>query len=253
MSSVDVLILCLNEGALVAESIYRLKREGHRIIVVDNGSDDGSKDILRATDGITLIDLTENTGSSVGRNHGIQATNAEYVFLMDGDILYVPGTITGLLTDYPADAGCVGVQNPLARAGTLDRDRADTRWPTNPGKRYSDFKMAWTQYGLFRGDLLRSIQFHAEGVFGEPGVGYEDDWYFQELNARGLKSYYYPLLTYYHERHGGARFLNAKGLPVRDAERQAAFKSRWPDVVPWHDDPTTMAECYRDLNLTIQA
>lgn len=243
MTSVDVVILNLNEINVVSESIYRLKREGFRIIVVDNGSDDDSKDILRATEGIEFIDLPENRGSSVGRNAGIDRTTSNYVFLLDGDILYVPGTIQKLIQHFPADAGCLGVHNPNKYDGVQYREQADVRFPEPVGV-FADFPMAWTQYGLFRGDFLREVRFPTEGVFGEAGVGYEDDWLYREMRERGLKSYYVPNVLYYHEKHGGARFLKAKGLPVRDDERLAAFTKRWGQVEFWYTDPTVHQDYY---------
>lgn len=236
MSSVDVIVLNLNEINVVAESIYRLKKEGWNIIVVDNGSDDDSKSILRETDGITLVDLPENLGQSKGRNAGIALTTAPYVFLLDGDILYIPGTIKKLVAAIPDDAGCLGVHNPARYDGTLDRAEADMQFPEPLGV-FADFPMAWTQYGLFDGDFLREVRFPEHGAFGEPGVGYEDDWIYREMCERGLKSYYVPNVIYYHEKHGGARFLKAKGMPVRDDERKALFAERWGDVTFWYQDP----------------
>lgn len=228
--SVDAIILNLNEINVVRESIRRLKKEKDiNIIVVDNGSDDESKEVLRGTEGITLVDLHENKGPSVGRNAGLDHSSAEYVFLLDGDILYIPGTIQGLLDimedeDY---TGCIGVHNPRRYDGTQQRDEAHIRWPQAPGTPYKDFDMAWTQYGLFRGDLLRKLRFYDQGVFGEAGIGYEDDWLWHAMKQAGYDSYYVPDVLYYHERHGGARFLEARGLPVRSDERYEIFKKHW--------------------------
>lgn len=232
-SNTDVLILNLNEIDVVSSSIRRLRREGHHIIVVDSGSDDDSKEILGNTTGITFVNLRENKGSSIARNAGLEKSTAKYVFLLDGDILYIPGTILAMeeLMEATPDAGCIGVHNPRDYDGTQARHRADPWWPMNPGKLYSDFDMAWTQYGLFRGDVLRDTCFYDEGVFGEAGVGYEDDWLWHDLNKLGLKSYYLPNVIYYHEKHGGKRWLEAHDMPIRDDERLAVFEKEWG--APW--------------------
>ncbi len=227
MASVDVIILNLNEIDVVEQSLRRLKKEPWNVIVVDNGSDDDSFVRLQKQHGITLLRNATNNGPSVGRNAGLDVSTADYIFLLDGDIQYIPGTIEGLLKLMTVYAGCIGVHNPLDYDGTQKLEEADQRWPENPGKPYKDFDMAWTQYGLFRGDLLREIRFYDEGIFGESGIGYEDDWLWHDMKARGYASYYVPNVTYYHERHGGARFLKAKGLPVRSDERYKIFKKHW--------------------------
>lgn len=234
--SCDVLILNLNEIEVVEQSLRRLKKEPWNVIVVDNGSDDDSYERLQKYDWITLVRNEKNLGPSVGRNTGLDKSTAEYVFLLDGDILYIPGTIPHLWDLMPKDAGCIGVHNPLDYDGTQIKEEADPVFPNDPGKPYKDFDMAWTQYGLFRGDLLRECRFYAEGIFGESGIGYEDDWLWHDMKERGYASYYVPNITYYHERHGGARFLKGKGLPVRSDERYKIFKKHWKSPA-WNEKP----------------
>ena len=239
---VEAIILCLDEADLVKESVWRLRKDCDKIIVVDNGSSEEQKEILRGIKDITLVDLPENKGISNGRNAGLAVSTREYVFLLDGDILYVPGSIPKLLKAIKKlpDAGCVGCHNPLFSAGVQQREQANAFFPQNT-KLWSDFPMAWTQYGLFRGNLLREIGFVTEGVFGEAGIGYEDDWLYQEFLARGFKSYYLEGLIYYHERHGGARWLKKMGLPIRDEERKKAFKDKW-NCSTWIEVPLYTTE-----------
>lgn len=236
--STDVLILNLNEINVVMSSIRRLRREGHNIIVVDSGSDDDSKEILGNLDDITFVNLRENKGSSVARNAGLAKTTRDFTFLLDGDILYIPGTIPALeeLMEATPDAGCIGIHNPRNYDGVQRREEAMPHWPSHPGKLYADFDMAWTQYGLFRGGLLRRFKFYADGVFGEAGVGYEDDWLWHDMKQAGFTSYYIPGVVYYHEKHGGKRWLEAHNLPVRDDERLAVFERHWQSP-PWWKKP----------------
>lgn len=230
---VDVIILNLNETDVVLESVKRLKREPWNVIVVDNGSDTEHKEQIRQASGFDLVDLPVNNGASVGRNRGLDRSEAEYVFLLDGDILYIPGTIEALTSLMPDDAGCLGVHNIHSWDGTRHREDANFKWPDNPGKVSDDFPMAWTQYGLFRGDMLRKLRFYDEGVFGQAGNGYEDDWLYHEMKELGYKSYYVPNVMYYHEAHGGQRWLDQKKIDNRNKERKAIFNQRWGKS--WHE------------------
>ncbi|MDQ4132801.1 MAG: glycosyltransferase [Actinomycetota bacterium] len=85
-----------------------------RVIVVDNGSTDGSVDWLRGQDGITLIENGRNLGFSRGCNIGIAATwPEEDVVLMNNDVVVTDGSwLTALQDSADArdDAGVVGTR-----------------------------------------------------------------------------------------------------------------------------------------------
>lgn len=72
------------------------------IIVVDNGSDDGSVDKIKAAcPGISLVSLPDNLGFTGGYNAGIehaQKKDASFVFLINNDTVIETGTIR-LLVD----------------------------------------------------------------------------------------------------------------------------------------------------------
>jgi hypothetical protein len=87
--------------------------------------------------------------------------------------------------------------------------------------------MAWTQFGLFNGKMLREKRFFEEGVYGEAGNGYEDDWLWNEMHQDDYISYYLPKPLYYHEQHGGQRWLDKKGIENKNEERKALFVAKW--------------------------
>lgn len=236
MKNVDVLILNLNEIDVVEQSLRRLKKEGWNVIVVDNGSDDDSFVRLQKQNGISLVRNATNNGPSVGRNTGLEATDKEFVFLLDGDILYIPGTIDAMLRLMPDDAGCLGVHNTTKWDGTRQIDEADPVWPEKHSQPLSDFPMAWTQYGLFRGEFLRHVRFYEEGVFGEAGNGWEDNFLYLDMLKQDYQSYYIDGVLYYHEAHGGQKWLTEKGVANRNAERKAIFQAAWDE---WHNLTTT--------------
>lgn len=232
-SNTDVVILCLNQIEVIERSLRRLRKEDHNVIVVDNGSDDDSHERLKTYDWITLVRNEENKGASVGRNSGLDKSTAEFVFLLDGDIQYVPGSVDGMeqLMRAMPDAGCIGVHNVERWNGTRTLEEADAKWPENPGLPTSVFPMAWTQFGLFRGDLLRKVRFIEEGAFGEAGNGYEDNYLYMDILKAGLKSYYLPDVLYYHEAHGGQKWLTEKGMDNKNTERRVIFDRAWNEYL----------------------
>lgn len=71
------------------EHLQKANREEHNFntIVVDNGSTDGSLEIVRDkfTD-VKLIELSENTGFAYAVNRGIEVSDTEYVILLNNDV-----------------------------------------------------------------------------------------------------------------------------------------------------------------------
>jgi len=75
------------------------------VIIVDNGSRDGSVDYIKENSDkfkenhgeFTLIENQENLGFSKAINQGINTTNAEYVFLLNNDVELEPGCISNLV------------------------------------------------------------------------------------------------------------------------------------------------------------
>jgi glycosyltransferase involved in cell wall biosynthesis/GT2 family glycosyltransferase len=89
--TIAVIVLCYNNRDVIGRCVDSLvhHRGGHRyeIVVVDNGSNDGSIDLLseRARHGeITLLRNSQN-GCSSGRNLGIARTRSEIVVFVDSD------------------------------------------------------------------------------------------------------------------------------------------------------------------------
>ena len=113
-SDITVVIPLYNKSAEIARAVNSalvqsmLPRE---IIVVDDGSTDGSGDIVEGINSplIRLISQ-ENRGVSVARNVGIEAATTKWVALLDGDDMWCADflqTVADLIDHYP-DCGAYG-------------------------------------------------------------------------------------------------------------------------------------------------
>ena len=66
----------------------------HKVIVVDNGSQDGSFEmVFESYPEVELIPFSENTGFCKAVNTGIKAAQTEYVLLLNNDTQVTPGMI----------------------------------------------------------------------------------------------------------------------------------------------------------------
>ena len=81
------------------------------VIVVDNGSTDGSIERLRHVIDVRLICLPDNAGPSAARNVGAKAATGKYVLLLDSDAILSKRGLLALVERMEADetigvAGC---------------------------------------------------------------------------------------------------------------------------------------------------
>jgi GT2 family glycosyltransferase len=83
-------VLNWNGSSIIKECIDSLKNLDYsnvEIIVVDNGSDDGSLDVLGTIDNITVIRNPGNLGYAGGNNSGFRAAKGVYVATINNDIV----------------------------------------------------------------------------------------------------------------------------------------------------------------------
>lgn len=101
----EVIIPVYNAAPYVERAVQSaLACPAVRVILVDDGSTDGSGDLcdaLAAECSRVRVIHQQNLGASAARNAGLEAATAEYVAFLDADDELLPGAIAGLI-------GCIG-------------------------------------------------------------------------------------------------------------------------------------------------
>lgn len=93
------------------------------ILVVDNGSTDGSPDWLASQyPDIRLIRFADNTGFAHALNHGIRNTDSPLVLSLNPDVVVRPGFVRNLIQALRAGAPSAGVQIGMAAPKLLRAD-----------------------------------------------------------------------------------------------------------------------------------
>ena len=80
---------------LSALKVY--KKKGHEIIIIDDGSNDGSTSILKNCEIIKLICLRENRGKGYALKKGLMNANNDKIVIYDGDMELNPLDISRLM------------------------------------------------------------------------------------------------------------------------------------------------------------
>ncbi len=134
----SIVILNWNGRDLLSEGLPSVLRAAqadglpHEIIVVDNGSSDGSADFVRsAYPGVRLIALPRNLGFGEGNNVGVRAAQHDIVVLLNNDMLVDPGFLRPLLEGFGTSTFAVSsqifLQNPEARREETGKTSATFR------------------------------------------------------------------------------------------------------------------------------
>jgi len=107
------------------ESIFALEYEPFEVIVVDDGSTDGSGTIAGSFPGVRYL-RQENRGPAAARNAGIEVAAGEFVAFVDADDVVLPHKLTvqvGYLLEHPEITGVMGRQVWITPPPNAARDR----------------------------------------------------------------------------------------------------------------------------------
>ncbi len=204
------------------------------LVVVDNGSTDGSLEWLREQPDVRLLEMGRNLGAPAARNRGLAVASGERVLFCDNDVLFTPRwheLLVGHLDAWP-DIGMVGpVSDYVVDAQKVAR-------PPHPDEALDDYaaavhaeqrgRHAYTSqlilfFILARREVVERIG-GIDEVYGR--WGFEDnDW---SLRAR-LAGYRLRIARDCFIRHLGSRTARTANLDYASLllENWEVFKRKW--------------------------
>ncbi len=196
--SVSIIIPVRNGRAFLAEAVRSAlaQPEAADVIVVDDGSSDGSADLVRAmTDARLRLVAGPRRGVSAARNLGLARsrelyrsgeTAPKWIMFLDADDRLRPGALASLLRGVEGD--CVAVYGDYDRIDDQGRPIGRRRWLGSRRKPSGEVLRALlTGNFIVNGGvmLIRREAFEAIGGFDE-SLRYCEDWHaFCRLAARG--------------------------------------------------------------------
>jgi glycosyl transferase family 2 len=189
--SVDIVITNHNYGKFVGQAIESANRQDHpdvRVIVVDDGSTDDSRDRLRDYD--VLVVFKERGGQASAINTGLGLCQGDVVMLLDADDVLKPHAARTVSAVFARARDVVKVQFGM---DVIDADGTPTGavkpWPHLPrlngdlrrAELAFPFDLPWlpTSGNAFRTDALRAILPIPEQDYPICGA----DWYVVHLTT----------------------------------------------------------------------
>lgn len=200
MTTVSIIIPSYNCEAYIAETLASvLAQQGPEldVIVVDDGSTDRTRDIVRGFGSAVRLISQRNAGVCRARNHGIALAQGEFICLLDHDDYWFPGKLARQLQEMQRDPA-VGVVfstflrwrslaegQPFPAPASFERDSvADDTVAEMSGWIYHQFLTDC--FMLTSTAMFRREAFERCGSFDE-ALPYSEDWELWLRMARELK------------------------------------------------------------------
>lgn len=130
-ADVAVVVVNYESGTALARCLESVRSQGPgEVVVVDNGSTDGSVDTVRATmPEVTVVEPGRNLGYGTAANRGVAVTTAPYVVVANPDVEFGAGTLA-TLADVLEEDGSWALVGPLVRTPEGDRYPSARRFPS---------------------------------------------------------------------------------------------------------------------------
>ena len=133
-NTVSVIVPNYNGFSILRNCLFSLlehDRKPDQIVVVDNGSSDGSPDMIRKEfPSITLVALDTNTGFTGANNTGIKASSGDMLVLLNNDCIVEPHWLDNLLRrmDDPSVAAVTSSMRNISNVNIMDSAGGQIDW-----------------------------------------------------------------------------------------------------------------------------
>jgi glycosyltransferase involved in cell wall biosynthesis len=223
---VSVMIPAYNAAAYLGEAIESVFAQTYRpveVIVVDDGSDDGTGDVARSYGDRVRFVRQQRGGNGAARNAAVALARGQYYAFLDADDRFVEAKLERQREALDADGELdvvFGLVREFVSPELPPEVQAAIRAPAQP--------QPWASPNLM---LIRRESFERVGPFATNlRVGVTVDWYARATEA-GLKSLVLPevvLERRLHTQNNGIREQDARSQYIQvlkasiDRRRQAA-------------------------------
>ena len=216
------------------DSIARNTQESHEVIVLDNGSTDGSLDYLRNRNDIFLVESSINIGVAPGRARAMACARGKHIVLLDNDTVVTSDWITKFLAHIDAE-GSIGIVGPRSNYVSGTQVVHEAKYDDVAG--LEEFARKW--YETHRNQLTVTVRLvgfcmfirrevldkigSIDASFGK--FGFEDDDYTIRANIAGFKTVIADDVFIHHS--GGPQGRGNSQYNTLLMEAWKRFKEKW--------------------------
>ncbi len=241
---VSVVVPCYNAEPFVLAALRSVLAQGEpdlEVIVVDDGSRDGSVAAIRASQLPVTIVEQANAGVAAARNAGIARARGRWVAFIDADDIWLPGKLAAqrlLLAATPGARMCytawetwpsLDPEPPPALLAALQQEAGDAyRWAGASGWIYGDLLQAcvvWTSTVVAERTLLEE----AGGFDPDLHIGEDYDLWLRLSRVTPIQRVAAPLALYRLHPASATRSTPARNFRCEVVERAL---QRWGYVGP---------------------
>jgi glycosyltransferase involved in cell wall biosynthesis len=192
VSDVTVVIANHNYGRYLPEAVESARREGARVVVVDDGSTEPLPELLTDVEVIRQ----ENQGVACARNNGLARVETPYALVLDADDRLTPGALDVLRDPLEADANLGYAYGRMRFFGDWE---GELRFPP-----YDPYALLY-RHTIGLSALTRRQVFEDTGGF-DPAFEQFEDWeLWVNALAHGWHGRQVDAVTVEYRRHAGAK------------------------------------------------
>ena len=213
---IKAIITTLDNLPMLKQQVSILRDEPlSEIIVVNNGSEDGTQEWLAGQGGLTVVNR-ENMGAGPGRNAGLDAAGQfDHVLMLDGGIRPLRGGVAAMLAYLERHPEVDVISPEIATCFTSDENLAYRRM-VGMGNTFPQRALSSTAYALCSARAWDGLRFSEEGPFGQPGWGVDDNEMACHWNEAGIV----------HHDFGGVKLLRRQSGSFGRLFRETGI---WPN------------------------
>jgi glycosyltransferase involved in cell wall biosynthesis len=231
VARVSVIVPCYNARRWIGETLDSVVQQDFQdleVIVVDDGSTDGSAELVRDLFPLARVLTTQRAGPSRARNLGTQLAQGDFLQYLDADDLLGPGKLKAQVAALETSGADVAYGSWCALEQTGE-DRFVVGWPVNRRidgdadvALLTDFWCPPAAY-LFRRSIVARVGGWNEGL---PII--QDARFALDCALHGGRFVFCDGLAAYYRRHtsGSVSTTNRPGF-VRDRLRSASEVEQW--------------------------
>ena len=213
----------LNDTKQCLGHVRKNTTRSYEIIIVDNGSTDGTVEWLKSQEDIRLILNKTNKGIPAGRNQGMRIAKGDYICTLDNDLFVGPNWdrifCENLENRYRA--GIVGINgNNVLNYNPLIFERPPL------GDSVVDCDVVPGGFVLFRRELLQRVGYLDEDMPNKK-FWHEDLGFCKRIREAGLKVYSIQNVSYQHK--GGESHIKSEKPPFGYLENAAYVEHKYTD------------------------